>query len=90
MKVAGIDVPKKVLMAVVVDCEYAGRETSATAIRHHAERTAPAVDMVAGAGSRRGSDGIDGPVLAVSMAGTRVPHAFAFGTGPSPRELRRR
>ena len=35
MKVAGIDVPKKVLMAVVVDCEYAGRETSATAIRHH-------------------------------------------------------
>jgi len=81
MKVAGIDVHKKVLMGSGRGCEYAGGEASAAAIRHHAERTAPTVDVVAGAGSRRGGDGIDGAVLAVGVVGTGAPHAFALGAG---------
>jgi hypothetical protein len=35
-KIAGIDVHKKVLMVVVMDCEYAGVETRAAAIHNHA------------------------------------------------------
>jgi len=42
---------KKVLMVVVGGWGDAGRETSAAAIRHDAERVAPPFDMVAGARS---------------------------------------
>ena len=45
----------------------------AAAIRHDAKRAAPPFDVVAGAGSRRGGDGIDGAVLAVRVAGTGAP-----------------
>jgi len=80
MKVAGIDVHKKVLMVVVVDASTLEEKPSA-AIRHHAERVAPPVDVVAGAGSGRGGDGIDCSVLAVGVAGTGAPYAFALGAG---------
>jgi len=49
MKLAGIDVHKKVLMVACRGCEYAGRETSAATIRYDAERAAPPLDVVAGA-----------------------------------------
>jgi len=51
------------------------------AICHAAERVAPPVDVVAGAGSRRGGDGVDCPVLAVGVAGTGAAPAFALGAG---------
>ena len=81
MKVAGIDVHKESFDGSCRGCKYAGRETSAAAIRHHAERVAPPVDVVAGAGSGRSGDGIDGSVLAVGVAGTGAPYAFALGAG---------
>lgn len=31
--------------------------------------------------NRHGGDGVDGPVLAVGLAGTGTPHAFALGVG---------
>ena len=77
MKVAGIDVQESV-DGSCRRCECAGRETSAAAICHHAERVAPTVDLATGTGGRRGGDGIDRSVLAVGVAGTGAPYAFAF------------
>ena len=53
----------------------------AAAIYDHAERVAPTFDLVTGTGSGRGGDGIDRSVLAVGVAGTGAPYAFALGAG---------
>ena len=80
MKMAGIDVHKKVLMVVVVDTVPRKRN------RHDDDLSrcrgvAAIPNVVTGAGGGRGGHGIDRAVLAVGVAGAGATYAFAPGAG---------
>ena len=81
MKVAGIDVHKKVLMVVVVDASTPEEKPARRRFVTMPSELHRLLTVVAGAGSRRSGDGIDCPVLAVGVAGTGAAHAFALGAG---------
>ena len=81
MKVAGIDVHKKVSMVVVVDGSMPEEKPARRRFVTMPSGLHTPLNVVARAGSRRGGDGIDCAILAVGMARTGAPHAFAFGAG---------
>ena len=57
-KIAGIDVHKKILMVVVMECAHAGAEAGTATVRHHARRIATLIDMAHGAGCRRSGESL--------------------------------
>src|SRR5215469_8322312 len=65
MKIAGIDVHKKVWMVVVIDASTPEEKPTRRAIGHDAERVAALPNLVTGAGGRRGGHGIHRSVRAV-------------------------
>ena len=81
MKIAGIDVHKKVLMVVVMDSsapeEKPARRRFVT-LPSELQRFRIWLQEQGGGG---GSDGVDRSVLAVGVAGTGAPYAFALGAG---------
>ena len=81
MKVAGIDVHKKVLMVVVVDASTPEEKPARRRFVTMPSELQRLLLWLREQGVERSGDGIDCPVLAVGVAGTGAAHAFAFGAG---------
>jgi hypothetical protein len=66
-RIAGIDIHKKILAVVVSDVEVDGKPVHATNVWQQPRTTAIAGGMASRARGRRGSHGIDGPILETSV-----------------------
>ena len=81
MKVAGIDVHKKVLMVVVVDASAPEEKPARRRFVTMPSELHRLLLWLREQGVEEAVMGIDRPVLAVGVAGTGAPHAFALGAG---------
>jgi hypothetical protein len=79
MKVAGIDVHKKVLMVVVVDARMREEKPARRQFVTMSSELHRLLTWLREQGS--GGDRVDCAALAVSVDGTGAPHAFALGAG---------
>ena len=81
MKIAGIDVHKKVLMVVIVNGSAPEEKPTRRRFATMPSQLHQLLIWLQGQGGRRSGDGIDCPVLAVGVAGTGAAYAFAPGAG---------